>query len=71
MKDAIKARNPKLTLFVDWPGETYNDRELRISSVNLNYHDSIFWADLKVQSTHCDEQRTLQMFKPFVELKNG
>jgi hypothetical protein len=28
-------------------------------------------VNLKVQSTHCDEQRTVQMFKPFVELKNG
>ena len=30
-----------------------------------------FLVDLKGQSTQCDEQRTVQMFKPFVELKNG
>jgi len=28
-------------------------------------------VDLKKQSAQCDEQRTVQMFKPFVELKNG
>ena len=30
-----------------------------------------FLVDLNVQSTLCDEQRTVQMFKPFVEFKNG
>jgi len=30
-----------------------------------------FLAGLKAQSTQCDEQRTVQIFKPFVELKNG
>jgi hypothetical protein len=29
-----------------------------------------FLVGLKGQSTQCDEQRTVQMFKPFVELKN-
>jgi hypothetical protein len=31
---------------------------------------SDFMVDLKAQSTPCDEQRTVQMFKPFVELKS-
>jgi hypothetical protein len=30
-----------------------------------------FLVDLKEQSTQCDKQLTIQMFKTFVELKNG
>jgi len=30
-----------------------------------------FLVGLKGQSTQCDEQHTVQMFKPFVELKKG
>jgi hypothetical protein len=42
--------------------------------LDLFGQSKITWSDLmvnlKVQSTHCEEQRTVQMFKPFVELKN-
>ncbi|MEX1329421.1 MAG: hypothetical protein AB1Z29_21685, partial [Desulfobacterales bacterium] len=30
-----------------------------------------FLLDLKEHSIQCDKQRTVHMFKPFVELKNG
>jgi len=28
IRDSMQARNPKLILYVDWPGETYNGRAL-------------------------------------------
>jgi hypothetical protein len=46
-----------------WPWILDLFRKPKISRFN-------FLVDLKAQSTQCDEQRTVQMFKPFVELKN-
>ena len=66
----MEARNPQSAQNVDWSWEIYNGRELQICPPNLKYNESIL-GGLKEQSTQCDEQRTVQMIKPFVELKNG
>ena len=47
----------------NWPGVLGLFRKPKISWSN-------FLVNLKEQSTQCDEQRTVQMFKPSVELKN-
>jgi hypothetical protein len=47
----VEARNAQLTHYVDWPGETHNDRAFKVCSANLKYRDSIL-VDLKKQSTH-------------------
>jgi hypothetical protein len=47
-----------------WPGVLDLFRNPKISRFN-------FLVDLKAQSTQCGGQSTVQMFKTFVELKNG
>ena len=49
---------------LQWPGVLDLFRKPKISRFN-------FLVDLKAQSTQYDEQSTVQMFKTFVELKNG
>jgi hypothetical protein len=43
----------------------------RFVSQTQKDRDSNFCEFESAICTHCDKQRTVQMFKPFVELKNG